>query len=194
MKVAIIKYNSGNVESVANALRRLGVEPVLTNSGDEIRSADKVLFPGVGEARSAMGYLQETGLDNVIKQLTQPVLAICLGMQVLCRSSEENETECMGVLPYRARRLQGAETKVPHIGWNQISMLNSPLFAGIEENSRVYFVHSYFVERGPETAALCAYGTEFSASIVKDNFFAVQFHPEKSGPVGSRMLANFLNL
>ncbi len=193
MKVAIIKYNAGNVESVANALRRLGVEPTSTDCHEEIRAADKVIFPGVGEASSAMEYLRANGLDKIIRGLKQPVLAICLGMQVICASSEENETECIGVLRHRVRRIPDSHLKVPHIGWNRISMLISPLFKGIEEGAQVYFVHGYFVDIAVETVATCSYGKKFSAAIAKDNFHAVQFHPEKSGPVGARILSNFLS-
>jgi glutamine amidotransferase len=193
LKVAIVKYNAGNVQSVANALHRLGIDPVLTDDAEDLRSADKVIFPGVGEASTAMNYLRERQLDTVIKSLTQPVLAVCLGMQLICESSEENDATCLGILPYRVRRFIG-EVKVPQIGWNVISKLRSPLFAGIEHGSHVYFVHSYFVENGEYTIAETPYGIDFSAAVKHENFYGVQFHPEKSGRVGAKILENFLNL
>jgi glutamine amidotransferase len=194
MQVAIVKYNAGNVESVKNALNRLGVEPVLTDDAETLKSADRVIFPGVGEASSAMNYLRERNLDAVIKSLTQPVLGICLGMQLLCESSEENETRCLGILPYRVRKFPSEKLKVPQMGWNNISDLRSDLFAGIDENSYAYFVHSYYVEPGRETIATCDYAVKFSAAIKHENFYAVQFHAEKSGAPGARILENFLNL
>lgn len=193
MKVAIVKYNAGNTQSVINALRRLGVEATLTDSAEELNRADKVIFPGVGEASSAMRYLRGKNLDEAIVNLRQPVLGICLGMQLLGASSEENETECLGVVPYRVRRFAN-DLKVPQIGWNNIFNLNSPLFAGVAENSFVYFVHSYFMETGAETAATTNYGENFSAAIHQGNFYAVQFHAEKSGAIGERILENFLRL
>lgn len=194
MKVAIIKYNAGNIESVKNALNRLSIEPILTDDTETLRSADRVIFPGVGEASSAMNYLRSRNLDAVIKSLTQPVLGICLGMQLLCGSSDENATECLGILSYRARRFLSDKLKVPQMGWNNIIDLKSELFAGIEENSYVYFVHSFYVESGENTIAACDYGEKFSAAINYKNFYAVQFHTEKSGAVGEKILANFLNL
>jgi glutamine amidotransferase len=194
MKVAIVKYNAGNVESVKNALNRLGVEPLLTDDARELEAADKVIFPGVGEASTAMKYLRERKLDEAIKSLKQPVLGVCLGMQLLCESSEENETICLGILPYRVRRFQSDALKIPQMGWNNIFDLKSELFAGIEENSFVYFVHSFYVETGAETIASCDYGLKFSAAVRHENFYAVQFHAEKSGAVGARILEYFLNL
>ena len=194
MKVAIVKYNAGNVESVKNALNRLNVEPILTDDAETLKSADKIIFPGVGEASTAMDYLRSRKLDLVIKSLTQPVLGICLGMQLLCKSSEENETRCLGIVPYRVRRFVSDKLKVPQMGWNNIFDLKSELFAGIEENSYVYFVHSYYVESGAETIATCNYADEFSAAINYKNFYAVQFHAEKSGTVGEQILENFLKL
>ncbi len=194
MKVAIVKYNGGNTASVANALIRLGVEPLVTDDANELRVADKVIFPGVGEASTAMKYLRERDLDSVICSLTQPVLGICLGMQLMCSTSEENDTECLGILPYRVRRFESDILKIPHTGWNRIADFNSPLFAGVAEGERVYFVHSYYVETGESTTATCEYGQKFSAAIGRDNFHAIQFHPEKSGAVGERILENFLKI
>ena len=194
MRVAIVKYNAGNTVSVANALHRLGVEPVVTDSADELISADKVIFPGVGEASTAMAYLRERGLDAVIKSLTRPVLGICLGMHLMCSYSEENETDCLGILPYRVRQFVSDTLKVPHTGWNRISGLRSPLFAGIAEGSHVYFVHGYYVETDTETTAVTEYGVEFSAGAHRNNFHAIQFHPEKSGEVGARILENFIKI
>ena len=194
MRVAIVKYNAGNTVSVANALHRLGVEPVVTDSADELRSAERVIFPGVGEASTAMAYLRERGLDEVIPSLTQPVLGICLGMQLMCSFSEENETDCLGILPYRVRRFESETLKIPHTGWNRITDLRSPLFEGIDEGSHLYFVHGYYVETGAETTAVSEYGIEFSAGVNRDNFHAIQFHPEKSGEVGAQILENFLKI
>jgi len=194
MKVAIVKYNAGNVESVKNALNRLGIEPVLTDDAETLKSADRVIFPGVGEASTAMNYLREKGLDKAIKSLAQPVLGICLGMQLLCDFSDENETACLGLLPYRVRRFESETLKIPQMGWNNIFDLKSRLFANISENSYVYFVHSFYVETGPETIAACDYGVNFSAAVNHENFYAVQFHTEKSGAVGARILENFLKI
>lgn len=194
MKIAIVKYNAGNVESVKNALNRLGIEPVLTDDADILKSADRVIFPGVGEASSAMSFLRKKNLDETIKSLTQPVLGICLGMQLLCEFSEENETECLNILPYKVRKFDSNNLKIPQIGWNNISGLKSDLFTGIEENSYVYFVHSFYVETGVETIAVCDYGVKFSAAINYKNFYAVQFHAEKSGIIGEKILENFLGV
>ena len=194
MKVAILKYNSGNVESVKNALNRLSIEPILTDDAEILRSADKVIFPGVGEASTAMNYLRARNLDSVIKSLKQPVFGICLGMQLLCGYSDENSTECLGVLPSNVRKFESESLKIPQIGWNTISSLKGKLFAGVAENSHVYFVHSYYVEAGAKTAAISQYTTDFSAAIEHGNFYAVQFHPEKSGAVGAKILENFVNL
>lgn len=192
MKIAIVKYNAGNIESVKNALRRLNVEPIVSDDAEVLRSADRVIFPGVGEASSAMNYLRARNLDAVIKSLTQPVFGICLGMQLLCESSDENATKCLGILPYRVRRFESSDLKIPQMGWNNIFDLKSDLFAGVEKNSHVYFVHSYYVEAGAETVATCDYGIDFSAAVRHENFYAVQFHTEKSGAVGERILENFL--
>lgn len=194
MKVAIVKYNAGNVESVKNALNRLGIEPILTDDANELQKADKVIFPGVGEASSAMRFLRERNLDAAIKSLTQPVLSVCLGMQLLCDFSEENDTKCLGILPYKVRKFESKELKIPQMGWNNIFSLKSKLFAGIEENAYVYFVHSFYVEQGAETIAACDYGINFSAAINHRNFYAVQFHTEKSGAVGEKILENFLRI
>ncbi len=194
MKVAIVRYNAGNTASVVNALCRLGVEPLITDSAEELSAADKVIFPGVGEASSAMSYLKERRLDEVIRGLRQPVLGICLGMQLLCASSEENETECLGIVPLRVRRFPAGGLKVPHMGWNNISNLKGTLFEGIEEAAYVYFVHGYYVESGPEAVANSTYGLDFAAALEYENYFAVQFHPERSGAVGEQILRSFLNL
>ena len=194
MKVAIVKYNAGNTGSVANALRRLGVEPLITDQHNELAAADKVIFPGVGEASSAMRHLREKGLDTLIPSLTQPILAVCLGMQLLCERSDENDTACLGILPYTVRPFQKDILKVPQIGWNNISKLRSTLFAGIGDDSWVYFVHGYYVEICNETIAVSDHGTAFSAALAIRNFFGVQFHPEKSGEVGERIIKNFLEM
>ena len=194
MKVAIVKYNAGNTGSVANALKRLGVDPLITDHPDELAAADKVIFPGVGEASSAMRHLREKGLNAVIPNLKQSVLAVCLGMQLLCTRSDENDTTCLGILPQIVRPFQNDILKVPQIGWNNISNLRSPLFSGISDDSWVYFVHSYFVEMCDETIAVTDYGSQFSAAVSVKNFFGVQFHAEKSGDVGEKILKNFLKL
>ncbi len=194
MKVAIVKYNAGNVESVKNALNRLSIEPITTDVPHELQAADKVIFPGVGEASSAMNFLRARGLDAVLKSLAQPVLGICLGMQLLCESSEENQTECLGLLPYRVKKFQSSSLKIPQIGWNNVFGLKSKLFDGVAEDSYVYFVHSFYVEIGAETIAAANYATDFSAAVQHKNFYAVQFHAEKSGAVGERILENFLKI
>lgn len=194
MKIAIVKYNAGNIESVKNALNRLGVEPILTDDAELLKSADKVIFPGVGEASTAMKYLRERNLDAVIKELCQPVLGVCLGMQLLCAFSEENKTDCLGILPHRVRRFAGENLKVPQMGWNNVFNLKTDLLAGVAENSYVYFVHGFYVEASAETIATCDYGVNFSAAIRHENFYAVQFHAEKSGAVGERILENFLKI
>ncbi|MBP9078165.1 MAG: imidazole glycerol phosphate synthase subunit HisH [Haliscomenobacter sp.] len=193
--IAIIDYNAGNVQSVLFAMERLGVQAVLTADHETIRRADKVIFPGVGEASTTMAHLRQTGLDQLIKSLTQPVLGICLGMQLLCRHSEENDTPCLNIIPQEARRFQPVKgEKVPHMGWNSLKIRNNGLLTPDQEGQYVYFVHSYYVEDGPFTTALSDYILPFSAAIQKDNFFATQFHPEKSGPVGEKILRQFLNL
>jgi glutamine amidotransferase len=197
MKLVIIKYNAGNILSVSFALERIGVNAVVTDNAEEISKADKVIFPGVGEASSAMKYLTERKLDEVIKDLQQPVLGICLGMQLLCKHSEENDTDCLGLVPVNVRRFQqdtGSNIKVPQIGWNNIYDLRSHLFNGIEENSYIYNVHGYYAEDSDYTIAKCNYGVEYAAAIRKDNFYGVQFHTEKSAAVGELILKNFIGL
>ncbi len=194
MKVAIVKYNAGNIESVKNALDRLGVDSVVSDNSEALQTADKVIFPGVGEASTAMEYLRERKLDDVIKSLTQPVLGICLGMQLLCDYSEENETKCLGILPYKVRLFESDTLKIPHIGWNTISDLRGELFVNVSDDSYVYFVHSFYVETGTETTAGCDYSLKFSAAVQYKNFYAVQFHTEKSGKVGEKILENFLRI
>ena len=194
MNVAIVKYNAGNTASVAHALNRLGVDPVISDDAEVLRTADKVIFPGVGEASTAMAYLRERGLDDLVRTLRQPVLGVCLGMQLLCAASEENDTECLGLLPYRVRRFAAGGLKVPHMGWNLITNLVGPLFEGTPDDSHVYFVHGYYVEANKHTTAMCDYGVSFSAAVSHENFHAVQFHTEKSGVLGERILENFLKL
>jgi glutamine amidotransferase len=191
--IAIIKYNAGNITSVKNALERLGYDSIVTNDEGAVRSAEKVIFPGVGEASSAMKYLRERKLDKLIGSLEQPVLGICLGQQLMCRHSEENNTSCLGIFDVEVKRFPPKEV-VPHMGWNSISHLNSPMFEGISEREDVYFVHSYYCELSDYTTARCDYILPFSASMQKDNFYATQFHPEKSAAVGERILLNFLKL
>ena len=194
MKIAIVKYNAGNVESVKNALNRLGIEPDVSDNAITLSEADKVIFPGVGEASTAMNYLRERELDKVILSLKQPILGICLGMQLLCEYSEENETNCLGVLPYRVRKFESDNLKIPQMGWNNVFNLKGELFNDIPENSYMYFVHGYYVEYGKETIATCDYGVDFSVAVNHENFYAVQFHPEKSGEVGAKVLENFLKI
>ena len=196
MDVAIVKYNAGNIYSVVNAMKRLGIEPVLTDDAEMLQKADRVLFPGQGQAREAMEYLKAHQLDQVIKNLKQPVLGICVGQQLLCRHSEEGDADCLGIFDAEVKRFQSTnpEEKVPHMGWNTLSHLRSPLFQGIKEEEFVYFVHSFYVPVNEFTAATTDYITPFSAALHKDNFYATQFHPEKSGKVGECILRNFLNL
>lgn len=196
MSVAIIKYNAGNIFSVDHALKRLGVEAVITADKELLRKADKVIFPGVGEAKTTMEYLRDKGLDEVIKGLTQPVLGICLGMQLMCRHSEEGDADCLGLFDVDVKRFipQRHEDKVPHMGWNTITNAQSPLFNGFQEAEFVYFVHSFYVPLNEHTAATTDYILPYSSALHKDNFFATQFHPEKSGKAGERILTNFLNL
>ena len=196
MNVAIIKYNAGNIYSVANALRRLGVNPAVTDDAEQIKSADHVLFPGQGEASSTMAYLRERNLDKLIRELTQPVLGICIGQQLLCRHSEEGDTQCIGVFPVDVKRFkpQRHEEKVPAMGWNNITGLRSPLFKGMSEGEFVYFVHSYYVPKCDFTAAEADYISPYSAALHKDNFYTTQFHPEKSGNAGEMIIRNFLEL
>ena len=194
--IAVVKYNAGNIFSVLCALKRLGYEAVLTDDPDMLRRADKVVFPGVGEARAAMEYLNANGLADVIRGLKQPVLGICIGMQLLCRHSEESDVDCLGIFNTDVVRFQptNAELKVPHMGWNQIRDMKSPLFDGVKEGSFVYYVHSYHAEVSQYTIAVTDYDGPYSAALHKDNFYATQFHPEKSGSVGEQILKNFLEL
>lgn len=193
MKVVIIKYNAGNIRSVLFALERIGVQAVVTDDPEEIRMADRVIFPGVGEASSAMQYLTEKGLDKLIRSLKQPVLGICLGMQLMCSFSEENDTPCMGIFSEKVRRFpETPGFKIPQIGWNNIYGLKSHIFDGVDENAYMYFVHGYYVELCDNAIARTDYVAEYSSAIQKDNFYAVQFHPEKSGEAGQRILQNFI--
>ena len=192
MDVAVIKYNAGNIRSVLFALERLQVNPIVTDEEDKLRSADKVIFPGVGEASSAMAYLKDKKLDKVILSLTQPVLGICLGMQLMCSFSEENDTPCLGIFKETVKHFPKNSYKVPQIGWNNIYDLSNTLFSGIAENSYVYFIHGFYVEVSKYTIAKANYMLEYSAALHKNNFYAVQFHPEKSGEIGQKILENFL--
>ena len=195
--IAIVDYDTGNLCSVCNALQRLGVEYVLTDDAETIRNADKVLLPGVGEASSAMEKLRERGLCDVIKNLTQPVLGICIGMQLMCASSEEGNTTCLGIFPTAVKRFaadKAAGVKVPHMGWNTLTNTHSALFKGFEKEEFVYFVHSFYVPLNEHTAAQTEYILPYSSALHKDNFYATQFHPEKSGKVGERILRNFIEL
>ena len=194
MKVAVVKYNAGNIQSVMNALRRVGVDPVLTDNPVELRKADRVIFPGQGEASHAMEYLQTHGLDQVIKSLTQPVLGICIGQQLMCEHSEEGNVDCLGIFPAQVLRFhpQKHEQKVPHMGWNQLENVQDPLLEGINEGAFAYFVHSFYVPTTDYTIATTNHILSFSSAMRKGNFMATQFHPEKSGSVGERILTNFL--
>ena len=196
MKVAVVKYNAGNIRSVDYALKRLGVEAVITADKEELQSADQVICPGVGEAGTTMNHLKATGLDELIKNLRQPVFGICLGMQLMCRHSEEGEVDCLNIFDVDVKRFvpQKHEDKVPHMGWNTIGKTNSKLFEGFTEEEFVYFVHSFYVPVCDFTAAETDYIHPFSAALHKDNFYATQFHPEKSGKTGERVLRNFLDL
>jgi glutamine amidotransferase len=193
MKIAIIRYNAGNIHSVRLAIRRLGFEPLVTEDPDAIRAADKVIFPGVGEASSAMRYIRQNGIAELLSELRQPVLGICLGLQLMCRLSEENDTSCLGIFDAAVRKFPPKD-KVPHIGWNTIRDLKGALFTGIDSEAYVYFVHSYYAELNSQTTARTDYILPFSAALHWRNFYAVQFHPEKSGTVGEQILKNFLEL
>jgi len=193
MKVAVIKYNAGNIQSVRIALERLSLTPKVTDDPDIITRSDKVIFPGVGEASSAMEYLKERDLDQLLLNLKIPVLGICLGLQLMCHHSEENDTECLGIFNTTVRRFPPGD-KVPHMGWNTVCNLKGSLFKDIPEKSFVYFVHSYFAETIPTKIASTNYILDFASALEKDNYFAVQFHPEKSGPIGEKILKNFLEL
>lgn len=211
MNIAIVKYNAGNIQSVLYALERLGITASVTDNAEALQSADKVIFPGVGEASSAMQSLQAAGLDAVIKNLKQPVLGICVGMQLLCDHSEENDTGCLGIVPVRVKRFPATTNshgegflkteqpatgplKVPQVGWNTIYDLQSPLFKNIVDRSFVYHVHSYYAEDSAYAIAKCDYGVTYAAAVQKDNFYGVQFHTEKSAETGDRILQNFLSL
>lgn len=193
MKVAIIKYNAGNVYSVKSALNRLEIEPIITDNLKQLMSADKVIFPGVGEAKTAMAYLREKKLDNLFTELEQPVLGICLGLQLMCAFSEEKDTSCLGIFPTQVKKFPATD-KVPHMGWNTLTNLKGPLFEGVEEGSYVYFVHSYYAEVDDYVIASTNYSLPFAAAMQKDNFYAVQFHTEKSAEVGALILKNFIEL
>lgn len=194
MNVVIIKYNAGNIYSVDYGLKRLGVTPLVTDDLEQIRKADKVIFPGQGEASTTMQYLREHKLDLLIRELKQPVLGICIGMQLMCSHSEEGSVECLGIFDAKVKRFtpQKHEDKVPHMGWNTLTDLKSDLFTDSLKNQFVYFVHSYYVPVTNDTAATTEYIHPFSAAMHKDNFYATQFHPEKSGSVGEQILTNFL--
>jgi len=196
MGLVIIKYNAGNIQSVLYALERIGVQATVTDDVQQIQSADKVIFPGVGEASTAMSYLKERGLDVVIKNLTQPVLGICLGMQLMCKYSEENDTTCLGIFEEEVKsfKVEGVGFKVPQVGWNNIYDLKSPLFKGLNENDFCYFVHGYYAALGEHTIATTNYIQAYSSALQKDNFYGVQFHPEKSATVGEKILKNFIQL
>jgi glutamine amidotransferase len=203
MNIAIIKYNAGNIRSVLYALERIGHSAIVTDDAAEIRKADKVIFPGVGEASTAMNYLKERNLDILICSLTQPVLGICLGMQLMCKYSEENDTQCLGIFDEDVRRFSpplrqkirlGGEAKVPQIGWNNIYDLKTDLFNKITNNSYCYFVHGYYAANGEHTIAKTNYIEPYSSALHKDNFYGVQFHPEKSASAGEQILKNFIDL
>lgn len=196
MNIAIIKYNAGNTKSVEHALHRLNIQPIITDDAEQIQQADKVIFPGVGHAETTMKYLKEKNLDKLIKELKQPVLGICLGQQLMCEHSEEGNVDCLNIFPVQVKKFQSInqQDKIPQTGWNNLYNLQSTLFKNIDENSFVYFVHSYYCELSEYTIATCDYILPFSAALQKDNFYATQFHPEKSADIGSRILKNFLFL
>jgi glutamine amidotransferase len=201
MNVAIVKYNAGNIYSVVNALRRMGIDPLLTDDAEQLQKADRVLFPGQGEARGAMEYLKARRLDEVIRDLKQPVFGICVGQQLLCKHSEEGDVDCIGIFDAEVKRFQPEkhEDKVPCMGWNALYDMKSPLYKGFDELSPigqpyVYFVHSYYVPVCQDTVATTNYILPYSASLHKDNFYTCQFHPEKSGKVGEKILQNFLSI
>ena len=191
--IAILKYNAGNIKSVQNAVNRLGYNCLITDDPEELIKAEKVIFPGVGEAGSAMQYLRERGLDRTIISLKQPVLGICLGLQLMCRHSEEADTQCLGIFDIEVKLFPPVD-KIPHMGWNNFLTIKSDLYKGITVNDDVYYVHSYYPEISSYTTATCDYILPFSASLQKENFYATQFHPEKSAGVGEKILQNFLVL
>ena len=191
--IAVVKYNAGNIRSVINALDRLEVKSFLTDDPNELQNADKVIFPGVGEAGTAMKYLKERNLDQMLKELTQPFLGICLGMQLMCSYSEENETTCLGIFDEHVKLFPKHEL-VPHMGWNDFISNSGPLFEGISTIDNMYFVHSYYVETGADTISSTDYIIPFSSGLQKDNFYGVQFHPEKSAEIGQKLIKNFIGL
>jgi len=191
--IAIIKYNAGNISSVQNALTRLGYESAITDNETSILAADKVIFPGVGEASSAMKYLIEKKLDKTILKINKPMLGICLGQQLMCAYSDEGNTKCLGIFDSHVKKFPNTEL-VPHMGWNNFSKIEGVLFKGMESTNNVYFVHSYYAEVNKQTTAVCDYIKPFSAAMQKDNFYATQFHPEKSADIGEKILQNFLDL
>ncbi len=192
--IAIVKYNAGNISSVKTALERLGEDVIITDDPKILNAAEKVIFPGVGEASSAMSYLKERGLDETIKNLRQPVLGVCLGLQLLCNWSEEGDTKCLGIFENKVQKFPPKDI-VPHMGWNSFeSISENPLLKSINQSDDMYYVHSYFAEISPDTIATCGYINEFSAVLQKDNFYATQFHPEKSGEIGQIILKNFIEL
>ncbi|MBK9793841.1 MAG: imidazole glycerol phosphate synthase subunit HisH [Sphingobacteriales bacterium] len=196
MNIAIIKYNAGNTKSVEHALHRLGIQPIITDDIEQIQNADKVIFPGVGHAETTMQHLKDKKLDILIKNLKQPVLGICLGQQLMCSHSEEGNVDCLNIFPVQVKKFQSTDNqfKIPQIGWNNLYNLKSPLFNNIDENSFVYFVHSYYCEQSEFTIATCDYIHPFSAGLQKDNFYATQFHPEKSADIGNIILGNFITI
>lgn len=199
MKIVIIKYNAGNIRSVDFALQRLGICATITDDHEEIISANRVIFPGVGEASTTMSYLKANRLDQLICDLKQPVLGICLGLQLMCTHSEEGNTSCLGIFPEKVKKFIApsdklTSVKIPHMGWNSVSALKTPLFNGIGVEDYFYFVHSFYATCGTDTAAVCDYIVPFSAALQRDNFYATQFHPEKSGKTGAKILENFINL
>ena len=193
MNIAIVKYNAGNIRSVTYALQRLGIEPCITDDAETLRTADKVIFPGVGEASTAMNYLKQRGLEKIIPTLKQPVLGVCLGLQLMCRHSHENDTPCLGIFDVEVKRFP-AQEKVPHMGWNSIEKCRGPLFQGLSAEPFLYYVHSYYAPVCAGTIAQTQYMLPYSAALQKDNFYALQAHPEKSGKDGEKILENFLKL
>ncbi len=193
MKVAVVKYNAGNIRSVIFALERLGITPMLTDEHEALRSADKVIFPGVGEAANTMKHLRAAGLDLLLPSLKQPVLGICLGLQLMCKHSEEGNTDCLGIFDIPVKKFVGSH-KIPQMGWNSIHELKTPLFKYVAEGDYVYFVHSYYAALSEHTIATCHYAQSFSAGLHQNNFYAAQFHPEKSGEVGANIIKGFLEI
>ena len=196
MEVVIIKYNAGNTKSVEHALHRIGIQPLITDNATQIQNADKVIFPGVGHAESTMNYLKEKKLDVVIKRLTQPFLGICLGQQLMCSHSEEGNVECLNIFPVQVKKFISSDPvfKIPQTGWNNLYDLKSELFHKVDTNSFVYFVHSYYSEMSEYSIATCDYIHPFSAAMQKGNFYATQFHPEKSAEIGQKIIQNFIEV